>query len=481
MASSDTFADSAAIAGAISFVITHGGVSAQPNEDNDHRSNLIHFQFAYRPTPFPISIYRKAVRNTPVINLLMSRVAADHDYLREKLADTGAADPDFTGRLLSILERCPDEPPIELFINRTDYLIDERHGSKNLVMVETNTVACACTSRGTIASRMHRLLRKNPGCNVEVDVDNLPHIDTEREVAKGIGLAHKKFIELYSNIDSVCVIAFVISLGDEFFAEIPRLKAALFENESIPSVEVSLAQIHKYGRLENGHLTIQLPGWKQGSIISVAYFRNTNAQSSFPSEQEWLARELIEKSLAVKCPTIAVHLAGSKKMQQVLSCDGEVERFLDSTEDIEGLRATFAPHYSLSPDENGKKHAEMAIKSPEKYVMKGQGEGISDLFFSQQMKDALQNFSGSQGSEFVLMERLKPMAHRNILVQNGNSFESELVGELGEWGIYCAVQGKEIKNISAGCTVRNKQLSQAETGISNSTLYIGSPIFTDDC
>ena len=39
--------------------------------------------------------------------------------------------------------------------------------------------------------------------------------------------------------------------------------------------------------------------------------------NDFPSEREWQARELVELSLALKCPNAAYHLAGTKKIQQV--------------------------------------------------------------------------------------------------------------------------------------------------------------------
>jgi hypothetical protein len=60
----------------------------------------------------------------------------------------------------------------------------------------------------------------------------------------------------------------------------------------------------------------------------VAYFRAGYTPSDYPSESEWQARALIERSIAVKCPTIAYQLAGTKKMQQQLAQPGEVERFL---------------------------------------------------------------------------------------------------------------------------------------------------------
>ena len=46
----------------------------------------------------------------------------------------------------------------------------------------------------------------------------------------------------------------------------------------------------------------------------------------FLSLQEWQARLLMERSVAIKCPTVAYHLAGAKKVQQELARPGVLER-----------------------------------------------------------------------------------------------------------------------------------------------------------
>ena len=65
------------------------------------------------------------------------------------------------------------------------------------------------------------------------------------------------------------------------------------------------------------------------------------------SPQAWDAKILVEKSLAVTCPSIDWHLAGSKKIQQELSRPGVLEKFLDDPEVIRDIRATFAGQYPL--------------------------------------------------------------------------------------------------------------------------------------
>lgn len=55
---------------------------------------------------------------------------------------------------------------------------------------------------------------------------------------------------------------------------------------------------------------------------------------------------MIERSKAIKCPSIQHHLAGAKKIQQELSKANILEKFLDKSE-AKLLRATFVDQYSF--------------------------------------------------------------------------------------------------------------------------------------
>ena len=65
------------------------------------------------------------------------------------------------------------------------------------------------------------------------------------------------------------------------------------------------------------------------SQVAVIYFRCGYSPDQYPSEKEWDARLMMERSLAIKSPSIHYHLAGTKKVQQELAYPGCLERFLD--------------------------------------------------------------------------------------------------------------------------------------------------------
>ena len=67
----------------------------------------------------------------------------------------------------------------------------------------------------------------------------------------------------------------------------------------------------------------------------------------YHSELEWSARLLMERSRAIKCPSIHYHLAGCKKVQQELTRPGVLESFIDDPEQVKLVREVFTGLYSL--------------------------------------------------------------------------------------------------------------------------------------
>ena len=62
---------------------------------------------------------------------------------------------------------------------------------------------------------------------------------------------------------------------------------------------------------------------------------------------------MMERSLAIKSPSIQYHLAGTKKIQQALASPGALERFFDDKSKIDEVRDTFTGIFSLDHNEEG--------------------------------------------------------------------------------------------------------------------------------
>ena len=52
--------------------------------------------------------------------------------------------------------------------------------------------------------------------------------------------------------------------------------------------------------------------------MAIVYYRSAYDPQLIPTEKEWSTYLLLEQSRAIKCPSISYHLAGTKKIQQML-------------------------------------------------------------------------------------------------------------------------------------------------------------------
>jgi hypothetical protein len=64
--------------------------------------------------------------------------------------------------------------------------------------------------------------------------------------------------------------------------------------------------------------------------------------------KEWGARLLIERSRAIKCPNIYVHLSGAKIVQQALGEPKALDKFIKEKSLIEKIKATFVDIHSIN-------------------------------------------------------------------------------------------------------------------------------------
>jgi glutathione synthase len=64
-------------------------------------------------------------------------------------------------------------------------------------------------------------------------------------------------------------------------------------------------------------------------LASVIYFRAGYTPNDYPSDTEWNGRLLLEKSSAIKAPSIGIHLGGAKRVQQRLAEPQVLEQYVD--------------------------------------------------------------------------------------------------------------------------------------------------------
>lgn len=123
--------------------------------------------------------------------------------------------------------------------------------------------------------------------------------------------------------------------------------------------------------------------------VSVVYFRAGYEPNHYPSQREWDARWLIERSAAIKCPSIQYHLAGTKKVQQALAKPGVLARFVSDPAQVKAISYIFTGLFSLDDTPEGHAAIAMAINDPERYVLKPQREGGGNNVYGADIPEAL--------------------------------------------------------------------------------------------
>lgn len=218
--------------------------------------------------------------------------------------------------------------------------------------------------------------------------------------------------------------------------------------EHYPHIKVirkTLTEIHAIGKLgSNKELIID------GITASVVYFRAGYEPGHYHSENEWDARLMIERSSAIKSPSIHYHLAGTKKVQQALAKPGILKRFLSDDDEIKRVKDIFTGLYSLDKNEGGDEAVQMVLANPEGYVMKPQREGGGNNIYGSDIPDVLTKMDEKERSAYIIMERISPPISRSYMIRPGGEDPPKIVDMVSELGIFGAILGTKERRF---CTI----------------------------
>lgn len=306
----------------------------------------------------------------------------------------------------------------------------------------------------------------------------MPKIDATDGLARGIGLAVAEYTKVHARGSRRVVCVMVVQPGERNAYDQDLLRIAVLEKCAVEIVRLSLAEIAERGRLEEGRLVVELEERGELVEVGVVYYRAGYTPDDYPTEREWEARSMMESSLAANCPTIGMQLVGTKKIQQVLDLTGEVEKFIGEEEATE-IRQTFASQYSLSKGVETEDIVKVAIERPGDFVLKPQREGGGNNLYSKALKEALQRMSADERAAYVLMERIRPVVVRNVVIRGGKYSATDVVSELGVYGVHVSRSGQVVENYMAGTLLRSKAASEDDGGVAAGVAVLDSPVLVD--
>jgi glutathione synthase len=206
--------------------------------------------------------------------------------------------------------------------------------------------------------------------------------------------------------------------------------------------------------------------------VTTVYLRAYYAPDEYKSSRDWEARTHLERSAAIKCPTVLNQLSGCKKVQQVLAeptGPDHLTSFMDGIDPaiISRLRQTFAPQYDLSADGQGRKLA-LNPETAMKHVLKPQREGGGNNIYKAEIPNFLRSIPEKDWKGWVLMEIIDPAPDaENIALRNdGEVLRGNVISELGVYGtILWETNGKVLHNDQGGWLLRTKGKEVNEGGV----------------
>lgn len=437
-------------------------------KDSPGSAKAVCAPYALFPTLVPAPILEQAKTSMTEFSRLMHKVANDHSFLTDCLKNVIEVDP-FINGLWNIYLKVREagvKQPLMLGVFRNDFMMnfkDDKSKSTGAVraeqlelkQIEFNSIA---SSFGGLTQQIGNLHRLTLGlCGKKISRNQMP----ENQPANGIAKGLLKGWELYKNPKAVIV--FLVSDNERNVFDQRWLEFEIYkQNPSVRILRRTLLDFQQHGSLGNEKRL-----FVGDEEVAVVYFRDGYTADQYTSEKEWNGRLTIELSAAIKCPCVQYQLMGSKKIQQELARPGVLEKFVASKQSVDMLRATFADQFSLDLGPEGDEAVEMAIASPEKFVLKPQREGGGNNLFNAAIAKFLsEHRTSKERNAYILMQRIFPWQQRNYLVKSGVPFVlSDVVSELGVYGVYIGSSEDELENFECGHMVRTKISDTDEGGV----------------
>lgn len=372
---------------------------------------------------------------------------------------------------------------LTLGVHRSDYMLHDAGDGSPLCpkQVEINTVASSFAGLSQRVTQLHQLLLGRfplEGLTPENCPANNPVAGIAAGMAEALSL-YKQTLPTKSSatpdpMRQVAVL-FVVQPNEGNVFDQRHLEFELWQTHQVPVLRATLSEIYAEAKMDEDSRLLLLRGYE----IGVVYYRAGYAPPDFTCDEDWDARLRIERSLAVKCPSVAYQCVGAKKIQQVLSRTGVVERFLEP-EAAARVRASFAGLYGLGDgSEEARLAKERALAHPAEYVLKPQREGGGNNLYDKEMVDMLTSASDDELQAYILMDIIKAPPAPAVFMREGGAVETVATTELGIYGVVIAKDDALLVSKPVGHLLRSKMAASKETGVAAGFGVLDSPVLYD--
>lgn len=449
------------------------------------------------PSPFPANCFEQAQDAQKPYNELYAKISQDEDFIRQMVEEVAAGD-DFIAKLWETHLKVKAEgyiQPLSLGLFRSDYMVHQDLTDPKAVpqvrQVEFNTIASSFGGLSAQTSLLHQHLALTEYPLLQdsraTGSLNLPDNRSTRGLAAGIRAAFDAYGASELGHDR-CVI-FLVQDGERNVFDQRHLEYEVQRGSGsgagaavVPVFRLPFSQVLKQTSLADDgarrQLLFRLPSNPAKVFeVAVVYMRCGYGPGDYPDEEAWQGRLLVERSNAIKCPTVLTQLAGMKKVQQVLATPPSspspmrLGRFVpEKTPAWESLWGTFANIYPMDDSEAGLEGRRLAL-DPNlcmKHVLKPQREGGGNNHYKAAIPAFLASMPDrSLWSSYILMELITPPPVDNVILRNGEIEQGGVICELGVFGtcLWNNATGEVLRNEHEGYLLRTKGDQSEEGGV----------------
>lgn len=421
------------------------------------------------PTPFPRKQFSKAVSIQQSYNKLYAQVVSEKVWLTDIIKYLSNHDKDFTGRLWNCYLKASENgivQDVSLALTRSDYMYDEI--KDQIKQVEFNTVSVSFGGLSAKVGKSHSYLNKmglysNGAFTKYYRDDELPISRSDEQLASGLYSGVEYYNKKYLNGENKSIVLMVVQPNERNAFDQRVIEYNLLNKFDVICKRVELSNVLSTITIDkNDNKKL----YYEGLEVSVVYYRSAYGPAEFDQPETWDCRTALETTLAIKCPSLLTQLSGSKKIQQLLTNNEILSKFLGADE-AENVEETFCKIYPLDNTEAGELAKKLAFENPQDFVLKPQREGGGNNIYKEDIPIFLKSLPEEDWEAYVLMELIHPKTHKNLILRNGDILSDGIVSELGIFGSYLFNEksGEIIDNQTLGHLLRSKTSSSNEGGV----------------
>ncbi|BCR93227.1 glutathione synthetase [Aspergillus luchuensis] len=484
----------------------------QPSHNTTSSSSSYPISTSIFPTPFPRALFHHAHNLQPIYNELYARLSDNESWLYNSVIAPLLPVDSFARILWEIHLRMKNKrggggggygSDISMGLFRSDYMLhvpgeyneevevevgvsleENDNAGLRLKQVEFNTIACAGGCHAKKVVDMHRYLTRTGVYNDDgslssaangegyrekspITLSSLPTNENIKGLADSLATAHDIYYggPVRSDLATKTGVLFVVQPDNFNVADELPIEYALWDRENpIPTYRVEWGDDVLERTCLGGNRELLFYPHLQGEgsrpvEISVVYLRaglEVHEYDAVGIE----CRVRLEQSRAIKCPSVLGHVLTFKKVQQALMGPGVLERFLDSKEKVSAIRDTFVGMFSMDGDSEEGRYARGLATDPEsawRYILKPSLEGGGHNIYGEDIPGFLLGMSSeSEWGRYVLMERIRSPVVGNVLMSRMGVEESDVVSELGVFGLCIWKKGEILRNKTVGWSLKTK-------------------------